>query len=142
MAKEYKNLQEFLLNESAVFEKEEDTNPLYYMWGVLKSSRGVSDEDIKKSESLKALFKKIDAIVEKYPKQFKEIKKRFTPSEFLCSFRDASTEDCKKVIDWRLNDICNMLTYGIHSFNDWKEIKDDWDSLVNSDEMKTVISEL
>ena len=47
--KEYKNLHEFLLSESTVFDKKEDTNPLYYIWGVVKTVNGKSEEEIKKN---------------------------------------------------------------------------------------------
>ena len=79
--KEYKNLQEFLLSESTVFQKKEDTNPLYYLWAVVKSANGKTEEEIKKDESLKALFKKLDKFCEDNDKYVKKLKDRFSPAE-------------------------------------------------------------
>lgn len=144
MANEKKKggFKEYLLKESAILEKEEDTNPLYYMWAVLKSVNGKTEEEIKHSDSLKALFKKIDKFCDKYKKETKALKSKYTPSEFLCGFKDMPVDKQKECIDWRLEGFIQTMTYGIQSFNEWRTIRDDWNELVKSEEMQTVIAEI
>lgn len=140
---EYKKLQDFLLNESKVFEKEEDTNPLYYMWGVIKSANGKSEEDIKKDEFLKKLFKKIEKFCEgpgeKYVKKLKDC---FTPSEMLLSFKDQPVDQQKEMIGYKLRDMFQCMSNGIKSFNEYFELDKAFKELTESEEMKTVISEI
>lgn len=140
--KEYKNLQEFLLNESTVFEKKEDTNPLYYMWAIIKSVNGKSDEEIKKDDSLKALYKKLDKFCEDNDKYVKKLKDRFTPNEFQLTFQNQTVDNQKKSIEWNLDMMRSYMTCDIKSFNEWKEITDKFKELRNSEEMQTVINSL
>ena len=141
MEKEYKNLTEYRLKESTVLEKEEDSNPLFYMWAVLKSVNGKTDEEIKKSPSLKALFKKIKKFCEKYPKNVSVLKKEYTPSLFLVRFTETLADKQREFVLLSLNNFINEMTRGINSFNVWREIHDDWENLVNSEELQTVLSE-
>lgn len=141
-SKEYKNLKEFLLSESTVLQKEEDNNPLYYMWAVLKSVNGKTEAEIKSSESLKKLFKKLDKFCDKYKKNIANLKKSFTPSDFLFGFKDATVDQQKEGVKRWLDQFIYKITWGIQSFNDWREMHEDWDELVNSEEMQTVIAEI
>jgi hypothetical protein len=140
--KEYKNLQEFLLSESTVFEKKEDTNPLYYIWAIIKSVNGKSDEEIKKDESLKALYKKLDKFCEDNDKYVKKLKDRFTPNEFQLTFQNQTVDNQKKSVEWNLDMMRSYMTCDIKSFNEWKEITDKFKELRNSEEMQTVINSL
>lgn len=140
--KEYKNLQEFLLSESTVFEKKEDTNPLYYMWAIIKSVNGKSDDEIKKDDSLKALYKKLDKFCEDNDKYVKKLKDRFTPNEFQLTFQNQTVDNQKKSIEWNLDMMRSYMTCDIKSFNEWKEITDKFKELRNSEEMQTVINSL
>lgn len=140
--KEYKNLQEFLLSESTVFEKKEDTNPLYYIWAIIKSVNGKSDEEIKKDDSLKALYKKLDKFCEDNDKYVKKLKDRFTPNEFQLTFQNQTVDNQKKSIEWGLDMMRSYMTCDIKSFNEWKEITDKFKELRNSEEMQTVINSL
>lgn len=141
MAKEYKDLKEFLMNESTVFQKEEDSNPLFYIWAVMKSVSGKSDEEIKSSESLKALFKKLRKFCEKYKSNTSKLKKEYTPSEFLIRFHGQPTDKMREIMEWSLDMFIQSMTKGIQSFNDWREIHDDWKEFCESEEVKTVLSE-
>jgi hypothetical protein len=140
--KEYKNLQEFLLSESTVFKKKEDTNPLYYIWAIIKSVNGKSDEEIKKDESLKALYKKLDKFCEDNDKYVKKLKDRFTPNEFQLTFQNQTVDNQKKSVEWNLDMMRSYMTCDIKSFNEWKEITDKFKELRNSEEMQTVINSL
>ena len=140
--KEYKNLQEFLLSESTVFEKKEDTNPLYYIWAIIKSVNGKSDEEIKKDDSLKALYKKLDKFCEDNDKYVKKLKDRFTPNEFQLTFQNQTVDNQKKSVEWNLDMMRSYMTCDIKSFNEWKEITDKFKELRNSEEMQTVINSL
>ena len=139
---EYKNLREFLMNESTVFEKKEDTNPLYYIWAVIKSVNGKSEDEIKKDESLKALFKKLDKFCDKYDKYAKKLKGRFIPAELQLSFQNQPVDLQKKTIDWMLDNIRTAMSADIKSFNEWKEFTDAFDELRKSEEMQVVINSL
>lgn len=141
MEKEYKNLSEYLLKESTVFEREEDSNPLFYMWAVLKSVNGKSDDEIKSSQSLKALFKKIRKFCEKYPKNVAVLKKEYTPSMFLVRFNDLPNEKQREAVELALKLFIVQMSSGIQSFNAWRGLNDDWNELVNSEELQTVLSE-
>lgn len=141
MEKEYKNLSEYLLRESTVFDKEEDTNPLFYMWAVLKSVNGKSDDEIKSSQSLKALFKKIKKFCEKYPKNVAALKNYYTPSLFLVRFNDIPNEKQREVVELSLKSFIIEMSHGIQSFNAWRDLQDTWNELVNSEELQTVLSE-
>ena len=140
--KEYKNLHEFLLNESTVFDKKEDTNPLYYIWAVVKSVNGKTDEEIKKDESLKALYKKLDKFCDNYDKYVKKLKGRFTPTDMQLSFQNQSADQQKKTIEWMLDNIKTAMSADIKSFNEWKEFTDAFDELRKSEEMQVVINSL
>lgn len=140
--KEYKNLQEFLLNESTVFDKKEDTNPLYYIWAVVKSANGKTEDEIKKDESLKALFKKLDKFCEDNDKYVKKLKDRFPPNEFQLSFQNQTVDNQKKTIEWILDNIRTSMSAEIKSFNEWKDFTDAFDELRKSEEMQTVINSL
>lgn len=141
MKKEYKNLSEYLLRESTVFDKEEDSNPLFYMWAVLKSVNGKSDDEINSSQSLKALFKKIRKFCEKYPKNVAVLKKEYTPSMFLIRFNDLPNEKQREAVELALKLFIVQMSSGIQSFNAWRGLNDDWNELVNSEELQTVLSE-
>lgn len=141
MAKEYKDLKDFLLKESTIFDKEEDTNPLFYIWAVMKSVNGKTDEEIENSESLKALFKKLRKFCEKYKSNTSKLKKEYTPSEFLIRFHGLPTEKIRETMAWSLDMFIQSMTKGIQSFRDWREIHDDWQEFCESDEVKTVLSE-
>lgn len=140
--KEYKNLQEFLLSESTVFQKKEDTNPLYYLWAVVKSANGKTEEEIKSDESLKALFKKLDKFCEDNDKYVKKLKDRFSPAELLLSFQNQTVDNQKKTIEWMLDNIKTAMSVDIKSFNEWKEFTDSFDELRKSEEMQVVINSL
>jgi len=140
--KEYKNLQEFLLSESTVFDKKEDTNPLYYIWAIIKSVNGKSDEEIKKDDSLKALYKKLDKFCEDNEKYVKKLKDRFTPNEFQLTLQNQTVDNQKKSVEWSLDMMRSYMTCDIKSFNEWKEITDKFDELRKSEEMQTVINSL
>jgi hypothetical protein len=140
--KEYKNLHEFLLNESTVFDKKEDTNPLYYIWAVVKSVNGKTDEEIKKDESLKALYKKLDKFCDNYDKYVKKLKGRFTPTDMQLSFQNQSADQQKKTIEWMLDNVKTAMSADIKSFNEWKEFTDAFDELRKSEEMQVVINSL
>lgn len=140
--KNYDKLQDFLLNESTVFEKKEDTNPLYYIWAVIKSVNGKSEEEIKKDPDLKKLFKKLDKFCDEYPKNVKLLKDRYTPSEFLMSFKDQPVDEQRKMIDYKLDDMLNVMSYGIKSFNEYSEILKAFKELKESEEMKIVIASI
>jgi len=141
MAKEYKDLKDFLLKESTVFEKEEDSNPLFYIWAVMKSVSGKTDEEIKSSQSLKALFKKLRKFCEKYKSNTSKLKKEYTPSEFLLRFHGQPTDKMREIMMWSLDMFIQSMTKGIQSFNDWREIHDDWKAFCESEEVQTVLSE-
>lgn len=141
MEKEYKNLSEYLLKESTVFDIEEDNNPLFYMWAVLKSVNGKSDDEIKSSQSLKALFKKIRKFCEKYPKNVAVLKKEYTPSMFLVRFNDLPNEKQREAVELALKLFIVQMSSGIQSFNAWRDLNDDWNELVKSEELQTVLSE-
>lgn len=141
--KDYKNLQEFLLNESTVFEKKEDSNPLYYLWAVVKSINGKTEEDIKKDDSLKKLYKKLDKFCEEYEKYIKKLQKsRFTPNDFQLSFENQTVDEQKRMIDLILCNMRNAMTADIKSFNEWKSFTDAFEELKKSEEMQTVINSL
>ena len=140
--KEYKNLQEFLLSESTVFQKKEDTNPLYYLWAVVKSANGKTEDEIKSDESLKALFKKLDKFCEDNDKYVKKLKDRFSPAELLLSFQNQTVDNQKKTIEWLLDNIKTAMSVDIKSFNEWKEFTDAFDELRKSEEMQVVINSL
>jgi len=141
-AKEYKNLHEFLLNESTVFQKKEDTNPLYYIWAVVKSANGKTEDEIKKDESLKALFKKLDKFCEDNDKYVKKLKDKFSPAEFQLSFQNQTVDNQKKTIEWVLDNIRTTMSADIKSFNEWKDFTDAFDELRKSEEMQVVINSL
>ena len=141
-AKEYKNLHEFLLNESTVFQKKEDMNPLYYVWAVVKSANGKTEDEIKKDESLKALFKKLDKFCEDNDKYVKKLKDRFSPAEFQLSFQNQTVDNQKKTIEWVLDNIRTVMSADIKSFNEWKDFTDAFDELRKSEEMQVVINSL
>jgi hypothetical protein len=141
-AKEYKNLHEFLLNESTVFQKKEDMNPLYYIWAVVKSANGKTEDEIKKDESLKALFKKLDKFCEDNDKYVKKLKDRFSPAEFQLSFQNQTVDNQKKTIEWVLDNIRTTMSADIKSFNEWKDFTDAFDELRKSEEMQVVINSL
>ena len=141
-AKEYKNLHEFLLNESTVFQKKEDMNPLYYVWAVVKSANGKTEDEIKKDESLKALFKKLDKFCEDNDKYVKKLKDRFSPAEFQLSFQNQTVDNQKKTIEWVLDNIRTVMSADIKSFNEWKDFTDAFDELRKSVEMQVVINSL
>lgn len=140
--KEYKNLQEFLLSESTVFQKKEDTNPLYYLWAVVKSANGKTEDEIKKDESLKALYKKLDKFCEDNDKYVKKLKDRFSPADFQLSFQNQTVDDQKKTIELMLDLIRNTMSSDIKSFNEWKDFTDAFDELRKSEEMQVVINSL
>jgi hypothetical protein len=140
--KEYKNLHEFLLNESTVLDKREDTNPLYYIWAVIKSVNGKTEDEIKKDDSLKALFKKLDKFCDNYDKYAKKLKNRFSPAEFQLSFQNQTVDNQKKTIEWVLDNIRTVMSADIKSFNEWKDFTDAFDELRKSEEMQVVINSL
>ena len=140
--KEYKNLHEFLLNESTVLDKREDTNPLYYIWAVIKSVNGKTEDEIKKDDSLKALFKKLDKFCDNYDKYAKKLKGRYSPAELQLSFQNQTVDQQKKTVDWLLDNMKTAMSADINSFNEWKEFTDSFDELRKSEEMQVVINSL
>ena len=140
--KEYKNLHEFLLNESTVLDKREDTNPLYYIWAVIKSVNGKTEDEIKKDDSLKALFKKLDKFCDNYDKYTKKLKGRFTPADLQLSFQNQSVDQQKKTVDWMLDNMKTAMSADVNGFNEWKEFTDTFDELRKSEEMQVVINSL
>lgn len=140
--KEYKNLHEFLLNESTVLDKREDTNPLYYIWAVIKSVNGKTEDEIKKDDSLKALFKKLDKFCDNYDKYAKKLKGRFPPAELQLSFQNQTVDNQKKTIEWVLDNIRTVMSADIKGFNEWKDFTDAFDELRKSEEMQVVINSL
>ena len=140
--KEYKNLHEFLLSESTVFDKKEDTNPLYYIWGVVKTVNGKSEDEIKKDDGLKALYKKLDKFCENYDKYVKKLKNRFSPADLQLSFQNQPVDQQKKTIEWMLDNIRTAMTSDVKSFNEWKEVTDAFDEVRKSEEMQVVINSL
>lgn len=140
--KEYKNLHEFLLSESTVFDKKEDTNPLYYIWGVVKTVNGKSEEEIKKDDNLKALYKKLDKFCDNYDKYVKKLKGRFSPADLQLSFQNQTVDQQKKTVDWMLDNIRAAMTSDVKSFNEWKEVTDAFDEVRKSEEMQVVINSL
>lgn len=140
--KEYKNFHEFLLNESTVLEKKEDTNPLYYMWAVIMSANGKSDEEIKNDETLKNLFKRINKFNDSHDKLVKKLRDKYTPSEMLISFRDQGTDNQRKMIDYKLADMLHTMTCDVKGFTEWNEIQKDWADFVKSEEVQTFIASI
>ena len=140
--KEYKNLHEFLLNESTVLDKREDTNPLYYIWAVIKSVNGKTEDEIKKDDSLKALFKKLDKFCDNYDKYAKKLKGRYSPAELQLSFQNQTVDQQKKTVDWLLDNMKTAMSADVKGFNEWKEFTDAFDELRNSEEMQVVINSL
>jgi hypothetical protein len=125
-----------------VFQKKEDTNPLYYIWAVVKSANGKTEEEIKKDESLKNLFKKLDKFCEDNDKYVKKLKDRFSPAEFQLSFQNQTVDNQKKTIEWVLDNIRTVMSADIKSFNEWKDFTDAFDELRKSEEMQVVINSL
>lgn len=125
-----------------MFQKKEDTNPLYYVWAVVKSANGKTEDEIKKDESLKALFKKLDKFCEDNDKYVKKLKDRFSPAEFQLSFQNQTVDNQKKTIEWVLDNIRTVMSADIKSFNEWKDFTDAFDELRKSEEMQVVINSL
>jgi len=137
--KSYKKLEDFLISESTVFEKEEDTCPLFYVWAVLKSANGKTDEEIKKDQDLKALFKKIRKFCDENSKAVKKLKGQFSPGDLELSFKGQEPEAQKRSVEYTLDAMLSVMSRDIKSFSEWKDLSDAFKALRESEEMKTVI---
>ena len=140
----YNSLDEFLLSESVVFQKVEDTNPLYYFWAVLLSNNGRSEDEIRKDENVKKLFRKIDKFCDKYRNYTKGLKNdpQLSPESISLVLKGRENEWQRKTIENILFTFKAQSLMDVKSFNEWKEVGDAFDEWENSEEVQAILNSL